>query len=130
MTETPRSHLETHARNIQQAGAPEIVFLRARAQADIACATEIIEAMAALTEAVNDMANRSVTVRNNLIDGVDKATAQSKAASIESGKVAVESANLSRKLNRLTFWIVAAAIGSPVAAIVQAVVAVYAVTHD
>jgi hypothetical protein len=107
MTETPRSRLEQYfekVMNAHSAGGP-VALVQVQKEADIQCAIEIIEAMGSLTVAVNDMANRS------------------EAASKESGRVAAESANLSRKLNRLTVWIVIAAIASAVAACVQAWVA-------
>ena len=114
MTETPRSRLEQYfekVRDAHSAGGP-VALVQIQKEADIQCAIEIIEAMGRLTVAVNDMANRS------------------EAASKESGKVAAESAKLSRKLNWLTVWIVIAAIGSTAAAIVQAAVAVHTVMHN
>jgi hypothetical protein len=111
MTETPRFRLEQYfekVMNAHSAGGP-VALVQVQKEGDIQCAIEIIEAMGRLTVAVNDMANRS------------------EAASKESGKVAVESANLSRKLNRLTFWIVAAAIVSAIAAGIQAWAAWYTI---
>jgi hypothetical protein len=77
-----------------------------------ACAVEMIEAVGKLTFAVNEMTNSSV------------------AASKESGKVAAESAKLSRKLNRLTFVIVIAAIASAAAAGIQAWAAWYTIHNS
>ena len=111
MTETPRFRLEKLLEDLELPVSGDRIH-KVQMQVGTECAVEMIEAMGRLTVAVNDMAKGS------------------EAASKESGKVAVESANLSRKLNRLTFWIVAAAIGSAAAAIVQAAVAVHTVMHN
>jgi hypothetical protein len=108
--DTPRSRLEQFLEKVP--GGPDSVVLQAQMQADVKCAIEIIETMGRLTVAVNDMANRS------------------EAASIESGKVAAESAKLSRQLNRLTIFVVIAAIVSALAAGLQAWAAWYTATTN
>jgi hypothetical protein len=50
-------------------------------------------------------------------------------SSHESGKVAAESAKLSRKLNRLTIWIIFAAFLSAIAAVVQAGPVIFTLFH-
>jgi hypothetical protein len=91
------------------------------------CAIEIAEALVGLTVAVRSLEQNSMLVMNKLLKEIETSTAQTKTSSQESGKVALESANLSRKLNRLTIWIVIAAIVSAGAAAVQASVAWYTV---
>jgi hypothetical protein len=126
--ESPRARLEPIIEKLRSlTGGTESYLLQEKAIADTISAVEIIEAMGRLAISVDSMANRSVTVMNNLIDRVDKATAQAEVASMESGKVAHESAKLSRQLNRLTIVIVIAAIASAAAAVVQAWAAWYTV---
>ena len=72
------------------------------------------------------MANRGVTVANNLHKTLEATNALTERAAQESTRAAEESAALSGKLNRLTVWIVMAAILSSVAACIQAGVALYA----
>ena len=50
---------------------------KAQMEADIQCTIEIVDALRGLAGAANDMANRSVTVMNNLIGKIDEATKQS-----------------------------------------------------
>jgi hypothetical protein len=94
------------------------------------CAIEIADVLVGLQSAINDMANRGVTVSNNLIAKIEEATKQAEESAKESGKLAAESANLARKLNRLTLWIVFAALISAGAAGVQAWTAWYNVHHQ
>ena len=98
------------------------------------CIIEITDALLGSEQAINDMANRVVTVSNNMTGAIDKAREQMEQASREStkaaeesinaaqesAKAAKESANLARKLNMLTVWIAIAAIVSALSAIVQA----------
>jgi hypothetical protein len=127
---TPRSRLETVFQQIRDAHGSEIPLLKAKAQADIECTIEIIAALTQLSIGIVEMNRTATTMINDLIKSVDKARDQAEASSVESGKVASESANLSRKLNRLTFWIVIAAIVSAAAAGVQAWAAWYTITHN
>ncbi len=90
------------------------------------CVIEITDALLGSQQAINDMANRVVTVSNNMTGAIDKAREQMEQASREStkaaeesinaaqesAKAAKESANLARKLNMLTVWIAIAAIVS------------------
>lgn len=103
-------------------GGP-VALAEIQKEADIQCAIEIIEAMDRLAVEVDAMTRSSVSVMSILIERVDKATAQAEAASVESGTVA-------KKLNKLTIWIVIAAIVSAAAAGVQAWAAWYTITHN
>jgi hypothetical protein len=125
---TPGERLAKY-RDVQRvATGNEEMAYRATSQAvEVDCAIEIAEALAGLKAAVNDMASRFVTVMGNLTKEIERATAQAEVSSRESGKAAAESANLARKLNRLTFWIVVAALISAGAAGVQAWSAWYTV---
>jgi hypothetical protein len=98
------------------------------------CVIEITDALLGSQHAIEDMANRVVTVSNNMIGAIHKAREQMELASKESTKAAEESikaakesanaakesANLARKLNRLTVCIAIAAIVSALSAAVQA----------
>jgi len=95
-------------------------------EVDLECAIEINYALVGLTTAANDISNRLVLTLTNLTGAIEKSTAQAVVSSEEATSVAKESANLSRKLNRLTLWIIIAAIASAASAIVQAVVAILA----
>jgi hypothetical protein len=72
---------------------------------------------------------RDQSALTGLTTAIDKATTQAAISSAESTNAAHESANLSRKLNMLTFWIVLAAIISAGAAGVQAWAAWYNAHH-
>jgi|SRR5580658_360457 len=97
--------------------------------AQIQSAIEVCEALAGLTFAVNDMANRAVAVANNLQKAVERATEQAERTAQQSTGAAKESAKVSRQLNRLTLWIIAAAILSAIAACVQAGTTIYTSIH-
>jgi hypothetical protein len=124
---SPRENLEAAKQKIRKAPQNETALRPVQAEASIDCAIEVAEALISLRVAVEDMANRSVLVIGNLMVVIEKATAQAILSSDESTKVAKESANLSAKLNRLTKWIIIAAILSALAAIIQAGTAVYAI---
>jgi prophage DNA circulation protein len=128
MQTTPRSRLEKMKEQIRS--VPASPDKAAQMSVSIDCAVEIAEALVGLTVAVQSMEKNSVTVMNNLIAEIKTATSQAKASAEESGKVAAESANLSRKLNGLTKWIVATAIASSIAAGVQAWAAWYNINHQ
>jgi hypothetical protein len=100
---------------------------QAQMEANLDCAIEINEALIGLTFAVNDVANRTVDVLNRLTAAIDKATAQAEISSHEATSVSKESAKVSRQLNRLTVWIIIAAILSAVAAAIQAGTALYGI---
>lgn len=127
--ETPRDRLAPYREVLRNIPGDVDTYLPTKMAADVDCAIEIAEALIGLKVAVNDMANRSVTVMSNLTKEIEEATAQAEVSSRESGKAAAESANLARKLNRLTFWIVFAALISAAAAGVQAWAAWYDVHH-
>jgi hypothetical protein len=124
---SPREQLETARTKLRGAPGNEVAQRAAQSEVSIDCAIEITEALIGLKVAVEDMANRTVTVANNLIAAIDKATVQLVIASGESTNVAKESATLSGKLNRLTKWIIAAAVLSAIAAAIQAGVALHAI---
>jgi hypothetical protein len=127
---TPGERLSVHKLVSRTSGGDGETTYRSTPQAaQVDCAIEITEALIGLKTAVNDMANRSVTVMSRLIEGIDKATKQAEASSTDSANLAAESAKLSRKLNMLTIWIVIAAIISAGAAGVQAWAAWYNVHH-
>jgi hypothetical protein len=107
---TPTERLRPYLEELQHAPASQ--------RGQIQSAIEISEALTGLTVAVNDMANRMVTVTNNLQKAVETASA-------ESTQAAKESAAVSRQLNRLTRWIIAAAVLSAVAACIQAGAVLY-----
>jgi hypothetical protein len=124
-----RERLEETKRQARNAVENNVAKMSAQTEASIDCAIEIAESLMSLTVAVNDMANRSLTVTNNVIEAINKSTQQLVVSSNESTSVARESAKLSATLNRLTIWIIAAAILSAAAAGLQAWVAWYSVRH-
>jgi hypothetical protein len=91
-------------------------------------AIAITEALIGLTVAVEDLANRTVTRMNALSETITKASEQSAQtsalASTQAATASQESGALQRKLNKLTIWIVVAAIASGLGTVVQAIVAV------
>jgi len=125
---TPRERLEETRKQARGAGGHDAAQMAAQTQASIDCAIEMAKSVIGLTVAVNDMANRSVTVMNNVIEAMNKSTQQLVVSANESTLVARESARLSAKLNRLTIWIIAAAVLSAAAG-VQSWVAWYSVYH-
>lgn len=127
--ETPRDRLSPYKDVFRNIPGDVETYRPTKMAADVECAIEVAETLLGLTVAVNDMANRSTTVLNNLITKIDEATKQSAASAQESGKLAAESAKLSGKLNSLTKWIMAATIAAAFAAVVQAGVAVYGAWH-
>jgi hypothetical protein len=96
---------------------PESAHPFIQAKAAIQSAVAVTESLAALTFAVDDVANRTIGRMNDLIKAIEAATSQAKESSNESS-------NLAKTLNRLTIWIAIAALGSAVGTILQAVVAV------
>lgn len=122
---TPRERLEQHKAVFRNTPGNEDAFRPTLAASNVDCAIEITEALIGLKVAVDSMANQVATVMINLTAGIDKATAQSVLSSEESTKVAKESTTLSGQLNRLTRWIIAAAVLAAIAAVVQAGAAVY-----
>ena len=126
---TPHERLNALKERAQRIIGYDENFKSVEAEITIDCAIELSESVLALTAAANDMANRTVTVINNLKDKIDAATKQAEESARESGKMAAESANLTRKLNRLTIWIIIAAFLSAGAACVQAWTAWYTVQH-
>lgn len=128
-------HLGTDGRTISERPTETTIYLE--------CAVEITDAVLASEHAINDMANRMVTVSNNMIGAIDKAREQMEVAARESTKAAEESiraaqesanaakesAKLSGQLNTLTRWIMAATVAAALAAITQAWVAVYNAQH-
>jgi hypothetical protein len=125
--DTPKYRLETIKEKIRNAPGNEAAQRVAQSEINVDCAIEIAEALIGLKVAMNSMANQVATVMINLTAAIDKATAQAVLSSEESTKVAIESTKLSGHLNRLTKWIIAAAVLSAIAAIVQAGAAVYIV---
>jgi hypothetical protein len=107
--------------------SPETLHRKLQQEAEIRIAIETCESLFALTVAVNDMANRSIETLNKLTGAITAATEQAKTSSAETTNVARESANLSSKLNRLTRWIIGAAVLSAFAAAIQAGVAVFSI---
>ena len=127
---TPGERLSVHKQVLRNpTGNEDVTYRSTPLAAEVDCAIEITEALIGLKVAVDSMANQVATVMVNLTAEINKATAQAVISSNESTKVAHESATLSRKLNRLTFWIVLAALVSAAAAGVQAWGAWYAVHH-
>jgi hypothetical protein len=126
---TPRERLRIEQGLLDNALLNDGPIKKAAAHANIECAIEMTDSLVGLSVAVNDMADRSVTVMNNLITKIDETTKQAAESAKESGKVATESANLSRKVNSLTKWIMTAAILSALAAGIQAGVALYNAFH-
>jgi hypothetical protein len=122
---TPRARLEASKTRLRGMVGVEAAQLPVIAEVNVDCAVEIAETLVGLTGAVNNMATQLQTVMNNLIKAVDRAAAQSLIASEESTKAAAESSNVAKKLNKLTIWIIVAAILSALAAGVQSTVAVY-----
>jgi hypothetical protein len=96
---------------------PETARPLLEAKASIQSAVAVTEFLAALTLAVNDVANRTIGRMNDLIKAIEAATAQAKESS-------AESSNLAKMLNRLTIWIALAALGSAAGTILQAVAAI------
>jgi hypothetical protein len=73
---TPRERLTPYKQVFREAtGTDEVKYRSTPVAVQVDCAIEIIEALSGLTFAVSDMANCSVTVMNNLIEGIDEATA-------------------------------------------------------
>lgn len=97
-------------------------------QGSMQSAIAITEALIGLTVAVEDLANRTVTRMNALSETITKASEQSAQtsalASTQAATASQESGALQRKLNKLTIWIVVAAIASGLGTVVQAIVAV------
>jgi hypothetical protein len=111
MMSATNDRLEAYKQTYRSTPSNEDSFRPVKAMADIDCAIAIQDALTGLTTAIN------------------KATTQAAISSAESTNAAHESANLSRKLNMLTFWIVLAAIISAGAAGVQAWAAWYNAHH-
>lgn len=112
---TPRARLEESKQKLRKMTGNDVAQRLVISEVNVDCAVEMAETLVGLTVVVEDMANRSVIVMDNLIAAVDKAAA--------------ESANVAKKLNTLTIWIIMAAIASAIAAAVQAGVAVYTAIH-
>ncbi len=123
---SPRERLVLLRTRIEGTPGNESAQRKTQIEVDLECAIEINDALVGLTTAANDMSNRLVLTLTNLTGAIEKSTAQAVVSSEEATSVAKESANLSRKLNRLTLWIIIAAIASAASAIVQAVVAILA----
>jgi hypothetical protein len=96
-------------------------------EVNIKIAIETCESLFALTVAVNDMANRSIQSLNALTKAITAATEQAGRSSAEATAVAMQSTNLSGQLNRLYKWIIAAAVMSAIAAVIQAGAAVFSI---
>ena len=96
-------------------------------EVNIKIAIETCESLFALTVAVNDMANRSIQSLNALTNAITAATEQAGKSSAEATAVAMQSTNLSGQLNRLYKWIIAAAVMSAIAAVIQAGAAVFSI---
>jgi hypothetical protein len=124
---TPRERLEQHKAVFRNTPGNEDAFRPTLAASNVDCAIEITEALIGLKVAVDSMANQAFTVMCNLTAAIDKATAQAILSSEESTKVAKESTKLAGQLNRLTSWIIAAAILAAIAAAVQVGAALYVV---
>lgn len=107
--------------------SPETLHRKLNQEADIRIAIETCESLFGLTVAVNDMANRSIGTLNKLTEAITAATAQAERSSAEATSVATQSANLSGQLNRLTKWIIAAAVLSAIAAAIQAGAAMFSI---
>lgn len=122
---TQNTRLEETLARIRKTPGNEAPQRQAQMEASVECAIELYGAMSGLKVAVEDMANRTVLVANRLTAAIEKATDQAEVSSHESTNVALQSANLSRKLNRLTVWIIIAALLSAAAAVVQAWAAVH-----
>jgi hypothetical protein len=113
--------------DLRNAPGNEAAQRSAQLVADIKCAIEIGEALLDFKVAVQDTANRAVLVLGNLTSAIDKATTQAEISSQEATSVAKESAKFSQQLNRLTLWVITAAVLSAIAAIIQAGVALYGI---
>jgi hypothetical protein len=124
---TPRYRLERLKETIRNTASSDQRMTQMNVSID--CAVEIAESLVGLTVAVNSMANQTATVMNNLIAAVDNAREEAKNATTASGRAATESANLAKKLNSLTGWIMAATLLAAAAAVTQAGVAVYTLRH-
>jgi hypothetical protein len=96
---------------------PETARPLLQAKAAIQSAVAVTESLAALTFAVDDVANRTIGRMNDRIKAIEATTTQAKESS-------EESSNLAKTLNRLTIWIAIAALGSAAGTILQAVVAI------
>jgi methyl-accepting chemotaxis protein len=109
--------------------APASDYPRLQLKVPIQSAIEIGAALNSLREVLNEIASRAVTIADNLQSTIEKATEQSEMTAQQSTHAAKESAKLSQQLNRLTLWIIGAAILSAIAACIQAGAAIYSVLH-
>jgi len=125
--DTPRYRLEKLKERIRSTPGNDSAQRAVQMEVDIDCASEVAETLMGLDVAVEDMANRGVSVLGSLTAAIDKATAQAVISSAESTKVAVESTKLAGQLNHLTGWVILAAILSAVGALIQAGVALYTI---
>jgi hypothetical protein len=122
--DSPRERLESSKQKIRAAPGNETAQRPVQSEVNVDCAIEITEALISLEVAVADMADRTALVAGNFIRAIEKATEQAEISSRESTAVAKESATLSRRLNKLTLWIILAALLSALATVVQSVAAV------
>jgi hypothetical protein len=109
--------------------SPQTAYLSLAQEIQIHSAIEVTSALIGLSAGVDDLANRVVTVANNLTSAITAATKQAEDSSKESANLAAKSADLSRKLNSLTIWIIVTAFLSAGAAAVQAIAVVYQINH-
>lgn len=121
-----RERLESLKQKLRTTGQNEAAQRGTQLEVDVANFESAIEVSEALI-GLNDSADRAVAVLGSLTAAINKATAQAEVSSREATSVAKESATFSGQLNRLTRWVIIAAVLSAIAAAIQAGVALWGI---